>query len=1026
MRKPVNTSSLIFALALALLAIIGVVVYRSLSSLIETVNLVEHTQQVKERLGVILTQTTQIQSAGRGYIITGDPEYLKPYYNVVGPLVEGIERLRSLTRDNPRQQARLDQLTPLIQKRLDLAEQNIRLRRDQGFEAARALVATNQGKLVMDQIHAIIGEMLREEDELLGERRRAGDASVRNTSLTLIVGGVVAVLLLAAVFYLLRREANERRRVELELQETTALQRAILDSANYSIISTHTDGVIYTFNATAERWLGYSAREVIGKATPAIIHDAGEMRRRAEEVSRELGVEVEPGFEAFVAKARLGVPDENEWTYLRKDGSRFPVLLSVTALRDDEGEITGFVGIGSDITERKRFEAEIAAARDAALSSARLKSEFLANMSHEIRTPMNAIIGMTGLLLDTRLNGEQRDSAETIRSSAESLLEIINDILDFSKIEAGKLKFETMDFDLRGAVEGAVDLLAEPAHRKGIELFSLVYSDAPADLRGDAGRLRQVLVNLLSNAVKFTERGEVIIRVTRESETETHATLRFAVADTGIGISEEAQQRLFEAFSQADGSTTRRYGGTGLGLAISKQIVELMGGRIGVESAPGRGSVFWFTAVLEKQAGQASRPARARLEGMRVLIVDDNATNRKLVHHQIISWGMRNGSVVSGEEALAALRREAEAGDPYDLVILDMQMPEMDGLMLAQKIKSEAAIAGTRLVMMTSLGCARDDDALRSAGIAACLTKPVKQSHLFDCIATVMAGSAGEPPDEEPGASELMASASTDPARAAGRREHVRILVAEDNAVNQKVILRQLHKLGYSADAVGDGAEVIESLARIPYDIVLMDCQMPEMDGYEATRRVREHETGSRRTAIIAMTANALEGDRERCLAAGMDDYISKPVKEEQLAVILERWSPEAEAQMESDPTESDEPDLAGVLDEETMAGLRSLQPGGNAEFLSGIIDLFLKETAERLAAMRAMDERGDTESLGRAAHTLKGSSGMLGAHRMSLLCGIVEEQCRAGALEQARGLLSVLEEEFARVRLALEAEKKQ
>jgi two-component system, sensor histidine kinase and response regulator len=579
-----------------------------------------------------------------------------------------------------------------------------------------------------------------------------------------------------------------------------------------------------------------------------------------------------------------------------------------------------------------------------------------------------------------------------------------------------------MDFDLRSAVEGAVDLIAEQAHRKGLEMFSLVYSDVPAALRGDPGRVRQVLVNLLSNAVKFTERGEVIIRVTKESETDTHARLRFAVADTGIGVSKEAQQRLFEAFAQADGSTTRKYGGTGLGLAISKQLVELMGGRIGVESEPGKGSVFWFTAAFEKQAKQAPRPLREQLEGIRVLIVDDNATNRKLVHHQIVSWGMRNGSVERGEEALSTLRREAAAGDPYDVVILDMQMPEMDGLMLAQKIKSDDEIAAARLVMMTSLGCSRDDEAIRAAGIDACLTKPVKQSQLFDCLATVLAEATGVSADEHQTPQKTATQTS---ATQSGGREHIRILVAEDNAVNQKVILRQLEKLGYSADAVGDGSEVLESLSRIPYDIVLMDCQMPEMDGYEATRCVRQSEGDSKHTPIIAMTANALEGDRERCIAAGMDDYLSKPVKEASLAAMLERWAAEVKppAVGHSSPPYEEAP--AGVLDVEVIASLRALQRDGEVDFLASIISLFLEESPERLAAMKSAVRRGDAAALGHAAHTLKGSSGMLGATRLSSLCEIVEKQSRAGSVESAGDLLDVLEEELARVRLALEAEKK-
>jgi PAS domain S-box-containing protein len=799
--------------------------------------------------------------------------------------------------------------------------------------------------------------------------------------------------------------------ISIERKRTEELKGhfiSMLEATTDLVCMMNMQGRLIYMNRAGRRMLGITEDEDVTQLTINSIHPEWGQKLFAEE--------------AIPTALREGVWT-GETAFMSRDGREIPTSKVMLSHKDAEGNVRMLSTIARDITERKKIEAELKKARDAALESARLKSNFLANMSHEIRTPMNGVIGMTSLLLETDLSSQQREYAEAIETSADSLLNIIDDILDFSKIEAGKLRFEKISFDLRNPVEGPVELLAERAHTKGIELASVIEQNVPKLLRGDPGRLRQVLTNLIGNAIKFTEHGEVILSVRKERETAQHVIIRFEVSDTGIGIAPHAQRSLFQAFIQADSSMTRKYGGTGLGLAISKQLVELMGGEIGVKSELGKGSTFWFTARFEKQHKEKvmPRPRQSDLSGVRVLIVYDSAPNRKILLQQTTSWGMRTTEAESGLQALQLLRDAASKGEPFEIAILDLMMPGMDGFDLARTIKTDSAIAQTRLVLLPSHSQRGHGEMAREAGISCYLPKPVRQSQLYNILTEVMA----EPMDAQ--SARLITKYSLKEAGAREDREfsNARILVAEDNAVNQKVALSQLHNLGYAADAVTNGREVLKALEETPYDVILMDCQMPEVDGYEATAEIRRRQCNAKRTTIIAMTAHALEGEREKCLAAGMDDYLSKPVKSEALHQVLKRWikAPVAlEHSAESKATKDSFSSTGEAFDMNVLGNYREIEEAGQPGLVSELIALFIDSTEKHLAALDKAAAEENACAIKESAHSIKGASANIGAHQIASISAELEG--KAERRGEAENLIARLRQELERVRHVLEVER--
>jgi len=719
---------------------------------------------------------------------------------------------------------------------------------------------------LLDRLETELLPVLKDHQGLLESLTETLDLTWQ-TVLVVNAAAVALVLILAlSIFRTMRIQFNA-------LQESRARNRAIVDNLVDGVV--HIDGRcdIVAINQAGELIFGYQFEELRGRPLTDLFASPFREEYR-QQIDRYL-----------YAGAPLDIGRGRELSGMRKDGSEFPMYLAIS-----EVTVGGpmFTGIVRDMSEHKQAMADLERARDEAQAADIAKSQFLANMSHEIRTPMNGVMGMLDLLRETDLSVEQREFADTALRSGQALLNIINDILDFSKIEAGALNIEEIDFDLRDDVEEVTALLAKTAHAKGLEVASYIPPEVPSIVRGDPYRLRQVLMNLIGNAVKFTDRGEVVVGVEVEVEIENDLLLKFQVSDTGIGIEEEVQRRLFQPFSQADGSTTRRFGGTGLGLAISKRLVALMGGKIGADSRPGEGSCFWFTICVKRSFRRRPRHS-TNLTGVRVLVVDDNTTNRTILEKYLSNWGIEVQGAEDGYQALEMLTRARQRDGAFDLAILDMQMPFMDGIELAQRIKADESLSDIALVMLSSHGY--PGPSARVAGIEVSLVKPVRQALLWDTLVSVLRKRLGltaavpETPQEDP--LPELSSPTIERGRFQGQ-----VLIVEDNLVNQKVLQKMLQNFGIDSVVANNGQEAVEAVDQNRFDLILMDVQMPVMDGLEATRLIREAETESRHLPIMAMTASAMKGDQEKCMKVGMDDYLAKPINKKALEEKLGRWLP--------------------------------------------------------------------------------------------------------------------------------------
>jgi PAS domain S-box-containing protein len=935
-------------LALTVLLTVVILGYKSFSDTRSSADWVAHTFSVISKSQRVQTEVSELGISQRGFIMTSQQRHLNYYQSVIPTLDQELRDLNELTRDNEIQQKRIAELKLLIQNLKQRYAIHLEYVKNKKVNLAIESVKSGVGQDTLDEIHERIHEIIGHEEMLLKERLKIQKTSSRNSNFLILLGSILSFLFVFIASMFVVREFKRRAKIQEDLNRNSEVQKAILNSAAFALVASNTDGTITLFNPAAEKLLGYTPEEMIGK-TPDHFHLPEEVTAMSKKLSERFSENIPAGYETFVYRARHGIVESDNWTYVRKDGKHIPVSLSVTAQKDQYGEITGFLGIAYDISQQLAYEKAILKAKEQAVAGTQAKSEFLANMSHEIRTPMNAIMGMAELLSESDLNEEQKKYVEVFTRAGESLLNLINDILDLSKIEAGHFELDLTPFSLSTIVDKSSEIIALKAHQKHLELAIDIEENLHDYYIGDGNRIRQILLNLLGNAIKFTKKGEVLLRIYSGKNVNHLKEIFFEVQDTGIGMNEEQLKNLFERFNQADSSITKEYGGTGLGLNITKRLVELMTGKIEVESEFGRGSKFTAKILLKEDEIPAKEVEKISLLNKKILVVDDTKTNRFILKKMLEYQGALTEEALDGESAIEKIKSATILGSPYDLILLDCRMPGIDGFKVAEQVQG-SELKGPLIMMLTSDNRPGDLAKSKSLGLKSYLVKPVLKNELLHEISKAM----------------LRIEAST-PKVQVDQSFHpdLKILLVDDNDENRLVIRSFVKRLPWKFDEAKNGKEALDLFSPGKYDIILMDMQMPVLDGYSATREIRkiEKELACHPTPILALTAYALKEEVDKSLKAGCNGHLSKPIAKAALIKSVEDSTHEILVVIEKD--------------------LEDLIP-----------DYLAKRSSEVVELLSAL-ENNNFPQIQATGHKLRGSAGSYGFNELSEIGKELEEKSK-------------------------------